>query len=195
MQDESTSPISDDIEEGTFCHVRTLGFVRELPRPTAHEACASIARPEACLQHTIIPMLSSVHEVFCCLLSSLIASSAPSIRALVLCFVASTNHNHQAPYPAVIGPLSTIPSRLPSLFSMHPITPLYASHHSTSLRSTSHTKQQVAAFANQYSLMFLINGTHQRSSRRQDIVHEDEDCFLRGELDAFADYVDELADG
>ena len=42
--------------------------------------------------------------------------------------------------------------------------------------------------------MLLVNRRHQRSGRRQHLIDEDEDCLLGGELDALADYVDELAD-
>ena len=43
--------------------------------------------------------------------------------------------------------------------------------------------------------MFLVDGAHQRGARGQDLVDEDEDGLLGTELDAFADDVDELADG
>ncbi len=43
--------------------------------------------------------------------------------------------------------------------------------------------------------MLLIDATHERSSRWQDLIHEDEDGLLRAELDALADDVDKLADG
>lgn len=43
--------------------------------------------------------------------------------------------------------------------------------------------------------MLLINRTHQRRRRRQDIIHKDEDCLLGRELDSLSDDVDELADG
>lgn len=43
--------------------------------------------------------------------------------------------------------------------------------------------------------MLLVDAAHQRSGGWQDLIDEDEDGLLRGELDAFADYVDELADG
>lgn len=43
--------------------------------------------------------------------------------------------------------------------------------------------------------MLLINRTHQRRRRRQDVIHENEDCLLGCELDSLADDVDELADG
>lgn len=45
------------------------------------------------------------------------------------------------------------------------------------------------------SLMLLINTTHQRRCRRQDVVDKDEDGLFRGELDAFTDDVDKLTDG
>jgi len=44
-------------------------------------------------------------------------------------------------------------------------------------------------------LVLFINAAHERSGRRQDLVHENEDGLLRGELYALADYVDELANG
>ena len=43
--------------------------------------------------------------------------------------------------------------------------------------------------------MLLVNTAHQRSRRRQHLIHEDEDGLLGRELDALADYVDELSDG
>ena len=43
--------------------------------------------------------------------------------------------------------------------------------------------------------MLLVNRRHKRSSRWQHLVDKDEDCLLGGELDALADYVDELAHG
>lgn len=44
------------------------------------------------------------------------------------------------------------------------------------------------------SLMLLVNTTHQGGRRRQDVVDKDEDGLFRGELDAFTDDIDELAD-
>jgi hypothetical protein len=43
-------------------------------------------------------------------------------------------------------------------------------------------------------LVLFVDGTHERGSGGKDLVDEDEDGLLRGELDALADYVDELAD-
>lgn len=43
--------------------------------------------------------------------------------------------------------------------------------------------------------MLLIDAAHERGSRRQDLIHENEDCFLWGELYALANDIDELADG
>lgn len=43
--------------------------------------------------------------------------------------------------------------------------------------------------------MFLVDAGHKRGGWWQDLVHEDEDGLLRGELDALADDVDKLADG
>ncbi len=44
-------------------------------------------------------------------------------------------------------------------------------------------------------LVLLVNGRHQRGGGWQHLVDEDEDGLLGGELDALADYVDELAYG
>jgi len=44
-------------------------------------------------------------------------------------------------------------------------------------------------------LMLLINRTHQRSSRRKYLIDEDENGFLRRQLDALADHVHELTNG
>jgi hypothetical protein len=41
--------------------------------------------------------------------------------------------------------------------------------------------------------VFLINRTHQCSSRRQNLIHEDKDSLLRCKLNTFADDIDELA--
>lgn len=43
--------------------------------------------------------------------------------------------------------------------------------------------------------MLLVDGGHERSGRRQDLVDEDEDGLLGRKLDALADHVDELAHG
>ncbi len=43
-------------------------------------------------------------------------------------------------------------------------------------------------------LVFLVDAAHERGGRWQDLVDEDEDGLLGGELDAFADYVHELTD-
>ena len=43
-------------------------------------------------------------------------------------------------------------------------------------------------------LVLLIDGAHQRSRRRKDLIDENEDGLFWGELDALADDVDELAD-
>ena len=45
------------------------------------------------------------------------------------------------------------------------------------------------------NLVFLVDGAHERGSGWQDLIDEDEDGLLGGELDAFADHVDELAHG
>jgi len=44
-------------------------------------------------------------------------------------------------------------------------------------------------------LVLFVNGRHQRGGRWEHLVDEDEDGLLGGELDALADYVDELAYG
>jgi hypothetical protein len=44
-------------------------------------------------------------------------------------------------------------------------------------------------------LVLLVDGGHERSGRREDLVDEDEDGLLGRELDALADHVDELAHG
>lgn len=44
-------------------------------------------------------------------------------------------------------------------------------------------------------LVLLVNGRHQRGGGWQHLIDEDEDRLLGGELDALADYVDELTDG
>ena len=43
--------------------------------------------------------------------------------------------------------------------------------------------------------MLLVDGAHERSSRWQDLIDEDENGFLRRQLDALADDIDELTDG
>lgn len=43
--------------------------------------------------------------------------------------------------------------------------------------------------------MLFVNAAHQRCSRRQDLINENEDGLLWGELYALADYIDELAHG
>lgn len=44
-------------------------------------------------------------------------------------------------------------------------------------------------------LVLFVYAAHQGSGRRQNLINEDEDSFLRRELDALPDNVDELADG
>ena len=44
-------------------------------------------------------------------------------------------------------------------------------------------------------LVFLIDGAHERSSRWQDLVDEDEDGLLRRELNPLTDHIDELTNG
>lgn len=43
--------------------------------------------------------------------------------------------------------------------------------------------------------MFFVDAAHQSRSGRQNLIDEDENGLLRGELDTLADDVDELADG
>jgi hypothetical protein len=43
--------------------------------------------------------------------------------------------------------------------------------------------------------VLLVNAAHQRRSRRQDLVNENEDSLLWRELYAFTDNIDELANG
>lgn len=42
--------------------------------------------------------------------------------------------------------------------------------------------------------VFLVDGAHQGGGGREDLVHEDEDGFFGGKLDAFTDDVDKLSD-
>ena len=42
-------------------------------------------------------------------------------------------------------------------------------------------------------LVLLVDAAHQRGGRRQDLINENEDSLLWGELDALANDVDELA--
>lgn len=44
-------------------------------------------------------------------------------------------------------------------------------------------------------LVLLVDAAHEGGGGRQDLVDEDEDGLLGGQLDALADDVDELADG
>lgn len=44
-------------------------------------------------------------------------------------------------------------------------------------------------------LVLLVDAAHERSSRWQHLIHEDEDGLLWAQLDALADDIDELADG
>lgn len=43
--------------------------------------------------------------------------------------------------------------------------------------------------------MLLVDAAHKGGGRWQDLIDEDKDRFLGRELDALADYVDELAYG
>lgn len=45
------------------------------------------------------------------------------------------------------------------------------------------------------ALVLLIDGAHEGSGWRQDLVHEDEDSLLRCKFDAFPDHVHELPHG
>lgn len=42
--------------------------------------------------------------------------------------------------------------------------------------------------------MLIVDTAHESSSGRQDLVDEDEDCLLGGQLDTLANDIDELAD-
>jgi len=44
-------------------------------------------------------------------------------------------------------------------------------------------------------LVLFVYGAHERGSRWQHLVHEDEDGLLRRELNPLADHINELADG
>lgn len=44
-------------------------------------------------------------------------------------------------------------------------------------------------------LVLFVDAAHERSGGWQDLIDEDEDGLLGGELDALADHVDELAHG
>jgi hypothetical protein len=44
-------------------------------------------------------------------------------------------------------------------------------------------------------LVLFVDAAHERSSGWQNLIDEDEDGLLGGELDALADHVDELAHG
>ena len=46
-----------------------------------------------------------------------------------------------------------------------------------------------------FILVLFVDTAHKCSRWGQDLIDEDEDSLLRGELDALADHVDELADG
>jgi len=43
--------------------------------------------------------------------------------------------------------------------------------------------------------MLFIDGAHQGCGRRENLIYEDKDGLFRGQLDAFANDIDELADG
>lgn len=43
-------------------------------------------------------------------------------------------------------------------------------------------------------LVLLVDAAHERSGGRQNLIDEDEDGLLRGELDSLADNIDELTD-
>ena len=42
--------------------------------------------------------------------------------------------------------------------------------------------------------MLFVDTAHQRRCRRQHLIDEDEDRFLRGELDPLSDDIDKLSD-
>ena len=44
-----------------------------------------------------------------------------------------------------------------------------------------------------FILVLLIDAAHEGRSRRQDLINEDEDGLFGAELDALANYIDELA--
>ena len=44
-------------------------------------------------------------------------------------------------------------------------------------------------------LVLVVDAAHESGRGRQDLVDEDEDSLLRGELDALADYINELTNG
>lgn len=46
-----------------------------------------------------------------------------------------------------------------------------------------------------FVLVLFIDAAHEGSGGRKDLIDEDEDCFLRAELDTLANNIDELADG
>ena len=43
--------------------------------------------------------------------------------------------------------------------------------------------------------MFLIDSTHERSRRRQHLINEDENGFLRGKFDALSNDENKLSNG
>lgn len=43
--------------------------------------------------------------------------------------------------------------------------------------------------------MLFVDAAHERGSGWQNLIDEDEDRLLGGELDALANHIDELADG
>ena len=45
-----------------------------------------------------------------------------------------------------------------------------------------------------FVLVLFVDAAHDRSCRREDLVHEDEDSLLRRKLDTLADHIDKLAD-
>jgi hypothetical protein len=46
-----------------------------------------------------------------------------------------------------------------------------------------------------FILVLFIDAAHEGSGRREDLIDEDEDCFLGAELDTLANNIDELAKG
>lgn len=43
--------------------------------------------------------------------------------------------------------------------------------------------------------MLFVDAAHERGSWREDLINEDEDSLLRGELYALADHIDKLSHG
>ena len=76
------------------------------------------------------------------------------------------------------------PEYLRRIVSAHSCDPFYQLNNSVYVRDV---QEPILIF------VLLVDRAHQRSSRRQDLIDENEDGFLGTELDALADDVDELA--